>query len=116
MTTVCGKERGMVTVELSIGFVTLCLLCSLLAGVLLAGVAQVGASRAAAEVARQLARGDAGAAARARQEAPPGAVFETAEVSGGVAVSVRAPVRVLGRDLVEVGATAWARREPGAGP
>lgn len=106
----------MVTVELAIGFVTLSLLCSLLVGVLLAGVAQVGVTRAAGEVARQLARGDERAAQEARTEAPAGTRFEVKEVAGGIEVSARAPMRVLGQDLIEVAATSWARREVGGGP
>lgn len=109
-------ERGLVTVELAIGFLTASLLAITLAGLVILGVTQAAAQRTAAEVARQLARGDQPAADRARAEAPRGGTVTVTQVEQGVEVRVRAPLRILGVGRVEVSAKAWARYEPGAGP
>lgn len=109
-------ERGLVTVELAVGFVTATLLAAVLVGVVLLGVAQAAATRTSAEVARQLARGDAAAAELAREQAPEGAGITVRDVDDGVEVRVEVPVDVFGIGEVDVADTSWARYETGAAP
>lgn len=108
-----GDHRGMVTVELAVGFVTATLLTATLAAVVLLGVAQASCARTSTEMARQLTRGDASAAAVARSEAPTDAKFRVDENRDGVAVTVSAPVSILGIGDVVVTAQRWAAWEPG---
>ncbi len=110
-----GSEdhRGMVTVELAVGFVTATLLTATLAAVVLLGVAQAACARTSTEIARQLTRGDVEAAAAARREAPTGAGFRVDRSPDGVTVTVSAPVSVMGLGDVVVSAERWATWEPG---
>lgn len=109
------RERGLVTVELAVGFVTATLLAAVLVGVVLLGVAQAAAARTSSEVARQLARGDAVAARLAEAQAPDGASVAVRDVDDGVEVAVAIPVDVFGIGVVDVADTSWARYETGAG-
>lgn len=81
-------QRGMVTVEAA--FAMLLLAGSLALAILLAGAAFVlGQCQVTAnEVARQAARGDAAAVARASADAPSGAEVVTRRESGSVVVEV----------------------------
>ena len=106
----------MVTVELAIGFVTATLLAALLVTVVVLAGSRATVARAGAEVARQLARGDAVAAEEAKAEAPPGTRFTAAPVDGGVEVTARLNSPLIGGLVVPLTATAWARFEPGAMP
>ena len=109
-------QRGLVTVELAIGFLTVAMVTALMVTVVLLAGNRAMLARAGAEVARQLARGDAAAAQRARAEAPPGARFTTADRDGGVEVAARLDSVLVGGLVVPLSATSWARYEPGAGP
>lgn len=110
-----GDHRGMVTVELAVGFVTATLLTATLAAVVLLGVAQAACARTSSEMARQLTRGDTAASAAAQGEAPAGAEFTVDRGQEGVAVRVSAPVSILGMGDVIVTAERWAAWEPGVG-
>ena len=81
-------DRGMVTVETA--FAALFLAGALALAVVLAGAAfQLGQCQVTAnEVARQAARGDAAAVARATSDAPAGAVVETRRDGTAVVVEV----------------------------
>lgn len=107
--------RGMVTVELAVGFVTATVLTVTLAAIVLLGVAQAACARASSEVARQVARGDTVAARTAQNQAPTGAHTRVVREPGGVSVRVSAAVRVLGIGSVTVTAENWAAWEPGVG-
>ena len=108
------RERGLVTVELAVGFVTATLLAAVLVGVVMLGVAQAACARTSSEVARQLARGDTVAAERAEEQAPDGARVAARDVDDGVEGTVEVPVDVFGIGVVEVADTSWARYENGA--
>ncbi len=108
-----GDHRGMVTVELAVGFVSAALLTATLAAVVLLGVAQAACARTSTEMARQLTRGDAAAAAAAQNEAPEGARFRVEEGQEGVAVQVSAVVSIPGLGDVVVTTKRWAAWEPG---
>ncbi len=108
-----GDHRGMVTVELAVGFVTAALLTATLAAVVLLGVAQAACARTSSEMARQLARGDMEVAATAQSEAPAQATFRVNRKKEGVGVTVSAPVAIPGLGDVVVTAERWAAWEPG---
>lgn len=108
-----GGHRGMVTVELAIGFVTATFLTATLVAVVLVGVAQAACARSSTEMARQLTRGDAAAVAVAQKEAPAGAEFEVDRRREGVSVRVSAPVSIMGMGDIVVVAQRWASWEPG---
>ncbi len=108
-------HRGMVTVELAVGFVTATLLTVTLAAVVLLGVAQAACARTSTEMARQLARGDDVVAASAQGQAPQEAEFHVDRRREGVSVRVSAPVSILGLGDVIVTAQRWAAWEPGVG-
>lgn len=111
-----GRERGMVTVELAIGFITATFLAAALSSVVLLGVGQAAASRASTEVARQLARGDQVAADAARDEAPTGTTVDSSAEADGIRVRASVPVDMFGFTALTVHASSWARYEPGARP
>ena len=106
-------DRGMVTVELAVGFVTATFLTATLVAVVLLGVVQAACARTSTEMARQLTRGDSTAAAAAKSEAPAGAEFEVERSQEGVHVRVSAPVSILGMGDIVVVAQSWATWEPG---
>lgn len=105
------SARGLVSVELAIGMVTLTVLVAILIGVVSLGVRQAAAAESSAQLARQLSRGDQVAAQQARDRSP----GEVSVVSrdGGVEVTVRCDTRVPGLGEIEVRATTWAAYEPG---
>jgi hypothetical protein len=88
-----ASERGMVTAELAVATLAaggmLIMLCW---GIFLMSV-QLRCIDSAAEVARQIARGDDAAATAARGRAPEGAAFEINRSSELVTVGVRVAVR-----------------------
>ena len=108
-----GCDRGSFTAELAAGLPALMLL--LLAG--LTAVAAVTTKTQCVDAAREgalaAARGEAGAAAAAR-EAPPGSSIAVAGDADTVAVTITSSVHVLGGHLpvITVAATAVAAREP----
>lgn len=103
--------RGMSTVELAVGLVTVTVLAAVLITLTMLGVAQAGVAESSAQIARQLARGDQQAARQASERAPGSVRVE--QRSGGVSVTVVAEAPVLGIGKVPVTATAWAAYEPG---
>lgn len=82
------SERGMVTVELAIG--TLSVAMAILVGVFVIAVvgSQARCSQAAAQIARAAARGDASAERRARETVPQGSTIEVTSSEGWVVVRV----------------------------
>lgn len=108
-----GDHRGMVTVELAVGFVTATLLTVTLTAVVLIGVAQASCARTSTEMARQFARGDVVAAEMAQSEAPERSEFRVDRKQDGVSVRVSAPVTIFGLGDLEVVAERWAAWEPG---
>ncbi|MDU7361422.1 MAG: hypothetical protein E7L00_09480 [Propionibacteriaceae bacterium] len=102
----------MVTVELAIGFVTTALLAAVLVTLTMLGVTQAAVGESSAQIARQLARGDAAAAKKAEQRAPGSVKVERDEA--GVEVTVSATSLVIGLGDVPVRATTWMAYEPGA--
>ncbi len=109
-------ERGMVTLELAIGSITVVLLTACLVSLAMLGVAQSACAESSAQIARQSARGDVEAVAAARARAPRGSRVEVLRDRAGVTAEVRVGVPVLGFGSVDVGAEAWAAYEPGQGP
>lgn len=106
-------ERGMISIELCVGFVLAVALTAALAGASLLGVAQAAAAEASSQLARQSARGDEAAVQEAKRRAPEGAVVEIERQPNGVHAEVTVPVRLLYLGTVEVSARAWAVYEPG---
>lgn len=108
-------SRGMVTVELAVGFVTITFLTATLAVVVLLGVVQSACATTSTEIARQLARGDASAASAARNAGPPDAEVQVDEETLGVSVTVTASVEILRMGSIAVTAERWSAWEPGVG-
>lgn len=109
-------DRGVVTIELAIGLLTVTILTACLAGISLLGMAQASAAEGSAQIARQLARGDELAAREAARSLPDGASVDVDRQPGGVRASVRVPVRVPLLGGVTASADAWAAFEPGIEP
>jgi hypothetical protein len=109
--------RGMVTAELAVttlaAFAVLTMMCW---GIYLV-VTQLRCVDAAAAVARQAARADGAAIAKAKAGAPPGAVIMIDKRPNLVTVTVRVKARPLGRLLASVPLEARAEvvPEPGVG-
>ncbi|MDF1487678.1 TadE family type IV pilus minor pilin [Tessaracoccus caeni] len=110
------RQRGMVTVELAIGFVTATLLLAVLISLGQIGVTQAACAESSAQLARQEARGDQAAVEAAENRLPPGGSVKTTRKKDGVRVLVSAEVRVLGFGRVPVSAEAFAAYEPGEVP
>ena len=96
------RESGMVTAELAAALPVLVLL--MLAGLSAVRVmdARVRCLDAAREVARAVARGDEGGAARVGAVAPAGAAVSVRNDGDEIAVTVSVAVHPLGRDLPSV--------------
>ena len=109
-------QRGMVTVELAIGFITVALLLALLVGVVLLGVTQSQIEGISSDLARHTARGDDATAAKVRERAPSDASIEVTREEAGVRVTTHLDVNILNLGTIPLEATAWARWEPGEGP
>lgn len=108
-------HRGMVTVELAVGFVTITFLTATLAVVVLLGVVQSACATTSTGMARQLARGDAAAAAAVRDVGPADSDVRVTEETMGVTVTISAAVPILGMGNIVVTAQRWAAWEPGVG-
>lgn len=106
--------RGMVTVELAIGTLTLTVLTAVLVTLTMLGVAQATASESAAQLARQIARGDAAAVTAATERVHGEPSVEHRD--GGVEVTVTTTTFILGLGDVPIQASTWAAYEPGVGP
>ena len=103
----CGA-RGMVTAELAVTtLAAFALLVAMCWGIYLI-VTQVRLGDTAAAVARQAARDDRAATAKAKAAAPPGAVVTVERRSEVVTVTVRVIARPLAKWLVAVPLTARA--------
>ena len=81
-------QRGMVTAELACASVLVAGLIGGAVGTTAAVVQWAACQQTAVEVARQVARGDDAATARARADAPRGAVVEVARKDGSTVVRV----------------------------
>ena len=106
----------MVTVELAIGVLAATLVAAFLVSLTLLGVAQAACAETASQVARQTARGDAAAAAEARDRAPAGAVDEVSRDGSEVRTRVRDQLPLQSLPATDMRAEAWAAYEPGVGP
>jgi len=109
-------DRGMVTVEIAVGLLTLALLCLTAMAVVSAVVVQIRCGDTAAAVARQLARGDTDAADRARSAAPPGAVVSVTTAHDRVTVRVSVTERLGRLGPLRLSSQAEAALEPGVLP
>lgn len=109
-------QRGMVTVELAIGLITIVMLLSVLVGIILLGVTQSGIQTVTSDLAKHLARGDDATAQKTREKAPTGARIEIERTDAGVRVTTRLDVSILKLGAVPLESTAWAHWEPGVGP
>jgi hypothetical protein len=107
------RDRGSVTAELAAALPALMFLLLFALGAINAVLAQMRCLDAAREAALAASRGDDGPTL-ARRLAPAGSDVAVDQGDGTVRVTVRVPVRPLGRHLpgVTVGATAVAEREP----
>lgn len=108
-------DRGMVTAELAVSILAaLALLIMLCWGIALI-MLQLQCADTAAEVARQAARGDEAGVARAKRDAPEGAVITTDQADGVTVVRVRLTAQPLSRLMPAVPLTASAEviTEPG---
>lgn len=106
------RDRGMVTAELAVATLAALVIMLLLSGGIYLMVVQVRCIDTAAEVARQAARGDDAAVARARREAPAGARVRIARSEGLVRVDVSVVARPLTDQLVGVPLRARAEVVP----
>lgn len=107
--------RGMVTAELALGvFAAAMLLVALCWGMAIA-VLQVRCMDTAAQTARQAARGDQAAVARARAGAPEGSQVRIRTVGGDVVVEVDLAARPMAKRLpaVHLHARSETALEPG---
>lgn len=110
------RQRGMVTVELAIGFVTAAVLLAALITMGQIGVTQAACAESSAQLARQAARGDDAAVAAAERRLPREGRAELTRGQDGVHAVVTAEVAVLGIGRVPVSAEAFAAYEPGEKP
>ncbi|OYN98800.1 TadE family type IV pilus minor pilin [Enemella evansiae] len=107
-------ERGSTTVEVALGLVSLLLATVTGVWLVLVVVLQARIVDTASEIARQEARGDRVAVARAEAEAPAGATVERSRDRGLAVVTVRLDARPLGAGpAVPLQARARVLLEPG---
>lgn len=107
-------DRGMVTAELAVGMLAVLVVTVMMAWCLHLVTRQLLLEDAAAEIARQAARGDLAAVTAARRDAPPGAVIELSREAGSVVA--RARLSAGGPEMlpsVELTAVARVLVEPG---
>lgn len=110
------RDRGMVTVELAVGLLTLALMSIAATFVVSSVVVQTRCGDTASAIARQLARGDQRAADQARSSAPLGAAIRVDRSSDQVRVTVSV-TRYLGRlGPLHLSSRAEAALEPGVLP
>lgn len=102
----------MVTAELAVATLAALAVLLLLSWGIYLMVLQIRCIDTAAEVARQAARGDDAAVARAKREAPPGAQVGIHRSAGLVRVEVRVVARPLAQDLAAVPLHAGAEVVP----
>lgn len=110
-------ERGMVTAEIALGMIPLVVITLLLGWGLNLVTGQILLEDAASEVARQSARGDTGAVARARSDAPDGTRFRVERAGDATVVHAERTSTMPGSVLdVTLRAQARVLNEPGATP
>lgn len=109
-----GDERGMVTIEIAIGVLTLGILACFLGWIIHLAALQAQCFETAAQVARQVARGDEASAQRAKETAPQGARVSVQIQGEDVQASVRLETALFGVGPIPVEAVATCPREPGA--
>jgi len=107
-----AQDRGMVTAELAVATLAALVIMLLLSWGIYLMVVQVRCIDTAGEVARQAARGDDAAVARARREAPAGARVQISRGEGLVRVKVNVVARPLTTRLVGVPLQARAEVVP----
>ena len=107
-----ARDRGMVTAELAVATLAALVIMLLLSWGIYLMVVQVRCIDTAAEVARQAARGDDAAVARARREAPAGARVRIARSEGLVRVDVSVVAKPLTDQLVVLSLRARAEVVP----
>lgn len=108
--------RGVVSVELALGFVLLVMVTATLAGAAVLATQQAACADTASQVARQTARDDLAAVAEAMSRAPDGAQVKVRREPGGVAVEVWLDVSVFKVGEITLTGEAWAAYEPGVTP
>lgn len=108
-----NSQRGMVTVEIALGVLSLTALTVLLGWVVNLGLIQARCQDTASQVARQHARGDHAAAARAVQGAPEGAQVDVRRAEGDVIAETSMEVSFFGAHSLTVSAIARYPLEPG---
>lgn len=107
-------QRGGATIEVALGLVSLLLATAAGVWLVLLVVLQARIVDTASEVARQEARGDRAAVARAEAAAPSGAVLSRSREEGLAVVTVRLSARPLGAGPgVPLTARAQVLLEPG---
>ena len=107
-------ERGMVTAELALAVLASVFVLMIMCWSVAIAVLQLRCMDTAAEVARQAARGDRVAAARAEHDAPAGAEVSLSTTGDRVVVVVNLEARPGGLRLpaVQLSATAETLKEP----
>lgn len=105
--------RGMVTVELALGVLSVAVLTAMLGWIIHLGIVQVQCLDTATQVARQIARGDQHAAERAIQAAPARVRVDIRRTNGDVLAVARADVDFFGAGSVGLLAEARYPLEPG---
>lgn len=108
-----ASQRGMATVEIALGVLSLAALTMLLGWVVNLGLIQARCQDTASQIARQLARGDHTAAERAGLGAPTGATVHVRKAEGDVIADVGIEVSFFGVDSLRLSATARYPLEPG---
>ena len=89
----CHPDRGMVTFELAVGVLSAAVVAALMCWLISLVGLQTACGDVAAQVARQMARGDSAAADAVIREAPRGAKVTTTEGAGQVQVRVDVDAR-----------------------
>ena len=110
------NRRGMVTVELAVGLLAAGLACVLACLVINLVVIQTRCGDVAAQLARQLARGDQAQADAVRASAPRGSRIVVTKSGSEVKVSVDLDQRVVRLGTVHLHSHAVAVAEPGTTP
>ena len=105
------RERGMVTVEVALGLLSGGLAVTVVVWLVAVLVAQTQIFDTASEVARQAARGDDAAVARAKDDALDGAQVNDEVIDGAVRVTVTYDARPFGPSFLTVPLSATATVE-----
>lgn len=106
-------ERGMVSVELALGILTLVAITAFLGWVLSVGITQARVNDAALRAARSIARGEEIATDQVAELAPPGSDVEISNRGGYTVVRVIAQASFAGFGSVTLTGVASYPTEPG---